>query len=80
MESYYRKYRVKNYSRTDSSILRVLRKSDFAQSIDIVERVTYDTYYKIAALHRKHSNPCHLYVTQMDTQWIEIELIVKPNN
>jgi len=80
MESYYRKYRVRNYSKIDSSIMRVLRNNDFARQSDIVERVSYDTYYKIVALYRKHSGVCQLYVTQIDIQWIEIELIVNLKN
>ena len=71
MDAYYRK---KTY-RLSSLITSAINKNK--RHTKIVERVTYDVYWKIVEHHRLNRNTTQLYIIQSNPFWIEVELIIE---
>jgi len=69
-------YKKRTYTKS-RSVIQAISKKNFDRNIKIVEKITYDMYWRAVSFHRQHRDICELYVLQCNPIWIEVELIIK---
>lgn len=73
---HFRYYKKRTYDKS-RSVIQAISKKNFDRNIKIVEKITYDMYWRAVSFHRQHRDICELYVLQCNPIWIEVELIIK---